>query len=86
MMPGPRPPDKGTGACPVTHYQSELARRLAGGNYQIDAEAIAEAIIRRSRTDWFLGSRLTEMLESGETDRVPRSIEQQRARARPDDA
>lgn len=86
MMPGPRPPDKGTGAHPVTQYQSELARRLAGGNYQIDAEAIAEAIIRRSRTDWFLGSRLTEMLESGEADRVPRSIEKQRSRARPDDA
>lgn len=68
----------------MSEHQPDLARRLERGEYVIDAEAIAEAIVRRGRTDWFLGSRLAEMLEAGEPDRVPRSIEKLRARSSPD--
>ena len=68
----------------MNEHNPDLARRVERGEYVIDAEAIAEAIVRRSRTDWFLGSRLAEMLEAGEPDRVPRSVEKQRARSSTD--
>lgn len=68
----------------MSEHNPDLARRLERGEYVIDAEAIAEAIVRRGTSDWFLGSRLAEMLETDDPDRVPRSIEKQRARSRPD--
>lgn len=61
-----------------------LARRLASGEYVIDCEAVAEAILRRGTTAWFLGSRLTEMLEAGERDDLPGGVEQDDARPRAD--
>lgn len=67
----------------MTEHHPDIARRLERGEYVIDAEAIADAIVRRGRTDWFLGSRLAEVLETGEPDRVPRSVEKQRARSSP---
>ena len=68
----------------MNEHHPDLAARVERGEYVIDAKAIAEAIVRRSRADWFLGSRLAEMLESREPDRVPRSIEKQRARSSTD--
>lgn len=68
----------------MTQHHPDIARRLERGEYVIDAEAIADAIVRRSRTEWFLGSRLAEMLETREPDRLPRSVEKQRARSGPD--
>lgn len=68
----------------MSKHNLDLARRLERGEYVIDAEAIAEAIVRRTTSDWFLGSRLAEMLEAGEPDRVPRSVEKQRARSSTD--
>ncbi len=68
----------------MSEHNPDLARRLERGEYVIDAEAIAEAIVRRGRSDWFLGSRLAEMLEAREPDRMPRSVEKQRARSGPD--
>ena len=68
----------------MSEHNPDLARRLERGEYVIDAEAIAEAIVRRRSTGWFLGSRLAEMLEADDPDRVPASIEKQRARSHPD--
>lgn len=68
----------------MSKHQPDLARRLERGEYVIDVEAIAEAIVRRSQVEWFLGSRLAEVLEAGEPYPVPRRIEKQRARSFPD--
>lgn len=65
----------------MNQHQPDLAGRLSRGEYVVDAKAVAAAIIHRSTTEWFLGSRLAEMFESGEPDRLPRSVEKQRARS-----
>lgn len=68
----------------MSKHRPDLARRLERGEYVIDAEAIAEAIVRRSRMEWFLGSRLAEVLEAGERHGEAGAVEQQRSGARPD--
>lgn len=61
----------------------ELTRRVERGEYVVDNEAVAEAIVRRVRAErpwrpW--ASAVDEMVESGQLDRPPVSGEQHRFR------
>ena len=61
---------------------AELLERLGRGEYEIDARAVAEAILRR-RTNPFAGLPSLEMLESPELDLTALSAEEGEALANP---
>jgi hypothetical protein len=50
--------------------RAELARRIAAGEYVVDPEAVAEAILLRRR------ARLSEMLVAAQLDLPPRGIDE----------
>ena len=58
----------------------ELMRRVRAGEYVVDAQAVAAAILRRS-ADRAAARRLSRMLVAGEVDGLP--VDPQEPRARP---
>lgn len=67
----------------MSERDPDLPRRLVAGEYVIDCEAVAEAILRR-RAEWLRESGLAEVLEAGELDDRPGRVEQDDPRPRPD--
>lgn len=50
---------------------TELLRRLSRGEYEVDAHAVAEAILRRRTGGLEAPSRQSEVLEAAEDDGLP---------------
>ena len=61
----------------------ELMRRVAAGEYVVDPQAVAAAMLRRS-ADRAAARRLSRMLVSGEVDRLAARPDQPRPRPRGD--
>ena len=54
---------------------SDLKRRIAAGEYQLDASAIADAMFSRADAT-VAGEHRSEVLEPGEGDGVPRGVDE----------
>jgi hypothetical protein len=57
----------------------ELMRRVAAGEYVVDADAVARAILRRG-ADRAAARRMSRMLVAGDLDRLPVAPDEPRSR------